>query len=102
MLGRALQVLSQIFWAAGAEKLLPGVRGIPDVLHSKEEAEILRTQEPEGGWASLNNTCLALLFLERVTYSRMARAKQMPATLSTDEWRFSLACCTGIVAGLGH
>jgi choline dehydrogenase-like flavoprotein len=48
VLGRALQVLSQIFWAAGAEKLLPGVRGIPDVLHSKEEAEILRTHKLRG------------------------------------------------------
>jgi len=43
VLGRALQVLAELFFAAGAEKIIPGVRGIPDVLHSREEAEVLRT-----------------------------------------------------------
>ena len=48
VLGRALQVLSQIFFAAGAEKIIPGVRRIPDELKSREEAEILRTHPLRG------------------------------------------------------
>ncbi len=32
ILRRALQVIAQIFFAAGAEKILPGVSGLPDVI----------------------------------------------------------------------
>ena len=39
---RSIHVLAQIFFAAGAEKILPGVHGLPDELHSAEEAEVLR------------------------------------------------------------
>ena len=42
ILVRSLQVLAEIFFAAGATKILPGVNGIPDVLHSPDEAEVLR------------------------------------------------------------
>jgi choline dehydrogenase-like flavoprotein len=39
---RSLWVLAEIFFAAGARKILPGVHGIPDELHSLEEARVLR------------------------------------------------------------
>jgi choline dehydrogenase-like flavoprotein len=38
----ALWTLTEIFFAAGAKTVLPGVHGIPPELHSLEEAEILR------------------------------------------------------------
>ncbi len=41
-LGRALHEIARIFFAAGARKILPGVHGLPDEIHSLEEAEILR------------------------------------------------------------
>lgn len=41
ILRRALHVIAQIFFAAGAEKILPGVGGIADVIRSVEEAAIL-------------------------------------------------------------
>ncbi len=34
--------LAEICWAAGAVAVLPGVHGVPDVLHSKEEMRLLR------------------------------------------------------------
>jgi choline dehydrogenase-like flavoprotein len=45
VVGRTLQVLTELFFAAGARKVLPGVYGIPDELHSLDEAEILRRRE---------------------------------------------------------
>ena len=45
LVGRTLQVLTELFFAAGASKVLPGVHGIPDELHSPEEAEVLRRRE---------------------------------------------------------
>ena len=41
---RGLGILSDICWAAGAECILPGLHGIPEVLKSKDEAEILRNK----------------------------------------------------------
>lgn len=41
---RGLGILSDICWASGAQAVLPGVHGIPDVLHSKQEADILKTK----------------------------------------------------------
>jgi choline dehydrogenase-like flavoprotein len=43
ILKRALFVLSEIFFAAGASRILPGVNGVPEVMHSLEEAQTLRT-----------------------------------------------------------
>ena len=43
ILTRALWVLTEIFFAAGAEKVMPGVWGVPEVVHSLREAEPLRT-----------------------------------------------------------
>ena len=43
---RALYVLAEIFFAAGAKRILPGVHGMPDVLHSLEEAEALLRSPP--------------------------------------------------------
>jgi choline dehydrogenase-like flavoprotein len=42
MLTDALGVLAEIFFAAGAHTIIPGVGGIPAELHSLEEAQILR------------------------------------------------------------
>ncbi len=39
----ALWTLAQVFFAAGACSIVPGVHGIPTEIHSLEEAEILRT-----------------------------------------------------------
>jgi choline dehydrogenase-like flavoprotein len=41
---RGVSYLSDIAWAAGATKIVPGLHGIPEVLHSKEESEVLRTK----------------------------------------------------------
>ncbi len=43
ILAHALWTLAEIFFAAGARSIVPGVHGIPDEIHSLEEAEILRT-----------------------------------------------------------
>jgi choline dehydrogenase-like flavoprotein len=45
LLGRAMAVLAEIFFAAGAEKVIPGVHGLPDELGSAEEARVLGTRE---------------------------------------------------------
>jgi choline dehydrogenase-like flavoprotein len=42
ILVRALYALTEIFFAAGASRVLPGVHGLPPVLHSLAEAEVLR------------------------------------------------------------
>lgn len=41
ILRRALFVIAQLFFAAGAEKVLPGVTGLPDSLRDVDEAAIL-------------------------------------------------------------
>ncbi len=46
---RSIHVLAQIFFAAGAEKILPGVHGLPQEIHSIEEAEALRDPEVSPG-----------------------------------------------------
>jgi choline dehydrogenase-like flavoprotein len=43
IVARALWVLAEIFFAAGATKVMPGVNGIADVMHSLDEAEPLRS-----------------------------------------------------------
>jgi choline dehydrogenase-like flavoprotein len=42
-------VLAQIFFAAGAESVFPGVHGLPEQLRSRDDAEILRTHEIRPG-----------------------------------------------------
>ncbi len=37
-----LGILSDICWAAGAESILPGLNGIPEVISSKADAEVIR------------------------------------------------------------
>ena len=44
LLGRAMSVLAEILFAAGAEKVIPGVHGLPDELHTREEARVLATR----------------------------------------------------------
>lgn len=41
ILRRALRVIAELFFAAGAEKILPGVPGIPDILTRPEQAQML-------------------------------------------------------------
>ncbi len=41
----AAWVLAEILFAAGAKRILPGIHGVPDVLHSLEEAEVVRRGE---------------------------------------------------------
>jgi choline dehydrogenase-like flavoprotein len=48
-LGRAVWALAQIFFAAGAERILPGVAGLPDELDSLEAARVLERQPPRAG-----------------------------------------------------
>jgi choline dehydrogenase-like flavoprotein len=43
ILARALYVLAEIFFAAGAQKIMPGVNGLPQIMRSLGEAEVLRT-----------------------------------------------------------
>lgn len=42
VLAGSLFEMARIFFAAGARKILPGVHGVPDEIHSLEEAEVLR------------------------------------------------------------
>lgn len=48
LIQRGLSILSDISWAAGAEAILPGLHGVPELITSKEEAEILRTKRITG------------------------------------------------------
>jgi choline dehydrogenase-like flavoprotein len=43
ILTKALRTLSDLFFAAGARSVVPGIYGVPEELHSRSEAEILRT-----------------------------------------------------------
>jgi choline dehydrogenase-like flavoprotein len=45
LIQRGLGILSDICWAAGAESILPGLHGIPEVIHGKRDAEIIRTMK---------------------------------------------------------
>lgn len=45
ILGEAMWVLAQIFFAAGATSVLPGVHRLPDEMFSLAEAEVLRTHD---------------------------------------------------------
>jgi choline dehydrogenase-like flavoprotein len=49
ILGRAVWALAQIFFAAGAERILPGVAGLPDEIGSLEEARVLERRPPRAG-----------------------------------------------------
>ena len=40
-----LAKLSDICWGAGAELILPGLHGLPEMIRSKEQAEIIRTHK---------------------------------------------------------
>ncbi len=48
LIQRGLGVLSDICWASGADSILPGLHGVPEVLESREESEVLRTADLEG------------------------------------------------------
>jgi choline dehydrogenase-like flavoprotein len=48
VLQRGLGILSDICWASGAVGILPGLHGVPELLSSKEESQILRTKHIEG------------------------------------------------------
>jgi choline dehydrogenase-like flavoprotein len=42
VLGKAIWNMAEIFFAAGARKIMPGVAGLPDEIHSLADAEVLR------------------------------------------------------------
>jgi choline dehydrogenase-like flavoprotein len=44
-LQRGLGILSDICWASGAKGILPGLHGVPELIDSRAEAEILRTKK---------------------------------------------------------
>jgi choline dehydrogenase-like flavoprotein len=48
LIQRGLGILSDICWASGATGILPGLHGVPELLTSKEESDILRTKKLEG------------------------------------------------------
>lgn len=48
LIQRGLGVLSDICWASGAESILPGLHGVPELIDSREESEILRTAPLKG------------------------------------------------------
>ncbi len=41
ILRRALRVIAELHFAAGARKILPGVRGVPDIMTERDEARVL-------------------------------------------------------------
>jgi choline dehydrogenase-like flavoprotein len=41
LMQRGLGILAEICWAAGAEAILPGLHGVPDVVRSRREAEAI-------------------------------------------------------------
>jgi choline dehydrogenase-like flavoprotein len=45
VLQRGLGILSDICWASGAVGILPGLHGVPELLESKADAELLRTKK---------------------------------------------------------
>ncbi len=45
LIQEGLVVLSDICWASGAKLILPGLHGIPEVIHTQEEAAIIRTMK---------------------------------------------------------
>jgi choline dehydrogenase-like flavoprotein len=45
ILAKALHTLARIFFAAGAEWVMPGVHGIPEELHSLAEADVLKSRD---------------------------------------------------------
>jgi choline dehydrogenase-like flavoprotein len=44
LMQKGLGILSDICWASGAQAVLPGLHGIPEVLTCREDAEIIRTR----------------------------------------------------------
>lgn len=48
LIQRGLGVLSDICWASGAIGILPGLHGVPELLRSKAESEILKTKKLQG------------------------------------------------------
>ncbi|MDX1649176.1 MAG: GMC family oxidoreductase [Myxococcota bacterium] len=57
ILGSSLWEMARILFAAGARKVLPGVHGVPDELHSLDEAQVLRdrTWRPQELVAAANH-----------------------------------------------
>lgn len=49
LIQRGLGVLSDICWASGAIGILPGLHGVPELLETRAQAEILRTRKLTAG-----------------------------------------------------
>jgi len=48
LIQKGIGILSDICWAAGATHILPGLHGVPEILSSKDEAEIIRKKKLRG------------------------------------------------------
>jgi choline dehydrogenase-like flavoprotein len=48
LIQRGVSILSDICWASGARAILPGLHGVPEILHSKAESDVLRTMSLRG------------------------------------------------------
>ena len=49
ILRRALHVIAQLHFAAGARKILPGVQGVPDIMTNQDEARVLDSELVQPG-----------------------------------------------------
>lgn len=48
LIQRGIGVLADICWASGATAILPGLHGVPEILESRADSEILRTMKLKG------------------------------------------------------
>jgi choline dehydrogenase-like flavoprotein len=48
LIQRGIAILSDICWASGARAILPGLHGVPEILRSKAESDVLRTMTLKG------------------------------------------------------
>jgi choline dehydrogenase-like flavoprotein len=57
LIQRGLTILSDICWAAGAEAILPGLHGVPELIASEAEAAVLRSRrlQPRDTIAAANH-----------------------------------------------
>lgn len=57
LIQRGLGILSDICWASGATGILPGIHGVPELLGSKAESEVLKTRpiRPEDTISAANH-----------------------------------------------
>ncbi len=47
LMQKGLKILSDICWGSGAEAILPGIHGLPEIIQCKEDAEVIRKHRLE-------------------------------------------------------